>query len=45
MSQVGLRSNMYAVNYMMERDLFGTRKVAVVKDYFDQDQQRMHLVI
>jgi len=27
----------------MESDLFGTRRVAIVKDYFDQSQQRMHL--
>jgi hypothetical protein len=27
----------------MEKDLLGTNRVAVVKDYFDQDQQRMHL--
>jgi len=40
---VGLRTNMAAVNYMMTNDLFGTKRVAVVKDYFDQDQQRMHL--
>ncbi|EAL71243.1 hypothetical protein DDB_G0272182 [Dictyostelium discoideum AX4] len=40
---VGLRSNFYSVQYMMENDLFGTTRVAVVKDYFDQNQQRMHL--
>eukprot|EP01119_Soliformovum_irregulare_P002721 TRINITY_DN1297_c0_g1_i1.p1 TRINITY_DN1297_c0_g1~~TRINITY_DN1297_c0_g1_i1.p1 ORF type:complete len:907 (-),score=155.10 TRINITY_DN1297_c0_g1_i1:52-2682(-) len=40
---VGHRSNMYAINHMLQNDLFGTRRVAVVKDYFDQDQQRMHL--
>eukprot|EP01112_Ceratiomyxa_fruticulosa_P010629 TRINITY_DN2819_c0_g5_i1.p1 TRINITY_DN2819_c0_g5~~TRINITY_DN2819_c0_g5_i1.p1 ORF type:complete len:829 (-),score=201.18 TRINITY_DN2819_c0_g5_i1:70-2556(-) len=40
---VGLRSNMAGVNYLMENDLLGTTKVAVVKDYFDQNQQRMHL--
>ncbi|KAF2078141.1 hypothetical protein CYY_000525 [Polysphondylium violaceum] len=40
---VGLRSNFYAVQYMMDRDWFGTERVAVVKDYFDVNQQRMHL--
>ncbi|KAN0033384.1 hypothetical protein ACTA71_002809 [Dictyostelium dimigraforme] len=40
---VGLRSNFYSVQYMMDNDLFGTTRVAVVKDYFDQNQQRMHL--
>ncbi|EGC40455.1 hypothetical protein DICPUDRAFT_93382 [Dictyostelium purpureum] len=40
---VGLRSNFYSVEYMMNNDLFGTDRVAVVKDYFDQNQQRMHL--
>lgn len=41
---VGLRSNMYAVQQLLDQNLWGTRRVAVVKDYFDQDQQRMHLV-
>lgn len=40
---VGLRSNMEAVRYLLDNDLFGTERVAVVKDYFDQHQQRMHL--
>ena len=40
---VGLRSNMDAVRYLLDNDLFGTERVAVVKDYFDQHQQRMHL--
>jgi len=40
---VGLRSNFYAVQYMMDQDWFGTERVAVVKDYFDVNQQRMHL--
>lgn len=38
-----MRSNIAAVKQLMEQDLFGTRRVAVVKDYFDQSQQRMHL--
>eukprot|EP00004_Rigifila_ramosa_P023117 TRINITY_DN6438_c0_g1_i1.p1 TRINITY_DN6438_c0_g1~~TRINITY_DN6438_c0_g1_i1.p1 ORF type:complete len:825 (-),score=195.21 TRINITY_DN6438_c0_g1_i1:34-2508(-) len=40
---VGLRSNIFACNYLMENDLLGTERVAIVKDYFDMDQQRMHL--
>eukprot|EP01132_Coremiostelium_polycephalum_P007952 gene7952-9782_t len=40
---VGLRSNFYAVQYLMDNDLLGTNRVAVVKDYFDLNQQRMHL--
>ena len=40
---VGLRSNMEAVNYIMEQDLFGTHRVAVVYDRFDHNQDRMHL--
>ncbi|EFA74788.1 putative arginine deiminase [Heterostelium album PN500] len=40
---VGLRSNFAAVDYLMRNDLFGTNRVAVVKDYFDLHQQRMHL--
>jgi len=40
---VGLRSNLRAVEYMLENDLFGTRCVAVVRDEHDQNQDRMHL--
>jgi len=40
---VGLRSNMEACEQLMERDLLGTRRVAVVLDRFDQSQDRMHL--
>ncbi|EGG21001.1 putative arginine deiminase [Cavenderia fasciculata] len=40
---VGLRSNFHAVDYLMRNDLLGTTRVAVVKDYFDLNQQRMHL--
>ena len=40
---IGLRSNMEAVQYMMDNDLFGTRRVAVVRDDFEKDQDRMHL--
>mmetsp|Transcript_9474 Transcript_9474/g.24329 ORF Transcript_9474/g.24329 Transcript_9474/m.24329 type:complete len:382 (-) Transcript_9474:131-1276(-) len=40
---VGLRSNEIAVKQLMEKDYFGTQRVAVVKDLFDQNQDRMHL--
>ena len=40
---IGLRSNMEAAQYLLDNDLFGTKRVAIVKDYFDQHQQRMHL--
>jgi arginine deiminase len=40
---IGLRSNIDAVQYMLDHDLFGTRRVAVVKDSLDQSQDRMHL--
>jgi arginine deiminase len=40
---VGLRTNQYAVDTMMKNDWFGTRRVAVVRDCFDMNQQRMHL--
>eukprot|EP00002_Diphylleia_rotans_P015689 TRINITY_DN303_c0_g1_i5.p1 TRINITY_DN303_c0_g1~~TRINITY_DN303_c0_g1_i5.p1 ORF type:complete len:837 (-),score=166.55 TRINITY_DN303_c0_g1_i5:343-2853(-) len=40
---VGLRSNMFAANHLMDNDLLGTTRFAVVKDYFDSNQQRMHL--
>lgn len=40
---VGVRTNMTAVWHCMDNDLFGTKRVAVVKDCFDWDQQRMHL--
>eukprot|EP00667_Euglena_gracilis_P009138 EG_transcript_9270 len=40
---VGLRTNMKAVEYLMEHDLFGTERVAVVRDDFDLSQDRMHL--
>jgi arginine deiminase len=40
---VGLRSNIDAVNQLMENDLFGTEKVAVIVDEYDKSQDRMHL--
>jgi arginine deiminase len=40
---VGLRTNMEAVKYLLERDLFGTKRVAVVVDEFDKCADRLHL--
>eukprot|EP00871_Galdieria_phlegrea_P001982 jgi/Galph1/2785/GphlegSOOS_G1439.1 len=40
---VGLRTDFHAVEYMLKNDLFGTEKVAVVRDEFDRNQDRMHL--
>ena len=37
---VGLRSNMEAVSQLMDQDLFGCRRVAVVRDDFEQNQVR-----
>lgn len=41
---VGLRSNMEAVKQLMEEDLFGSRRVAVVRDDFEQNQVMLHKV-
>ena len=40
---IGLRSNMAACQQLMDGDLLGTRRFAVVRDDFDQQQDRMHL--
>lgn len=40
---IGLRSNMDAARQLMDRDLLGTRRFAVVRDDFEQHQDRMHL--
>lgn len=40
---VGPRTNMQAVSYMLEHDMFGTRRVAVVRDDYERRQERMHL--
>ena len=40
---IGLRSNQDACRQLMERDLLGTRRFAVVRDDFEQHQDRMHL--
>ena len=40
---VGLRSNYDAAKQLMDADLLGTTRFAVVRDDFDQHQDRMHL--
>ena len=40
---VGLRTNIKGANYLMEKDLLGTRKFAIIYDESDLDLQRMHL--
>ncbi len=40
---VGLRTDMNGANYLMSKDLLGTRFMAVCLDENDKDQQRMHL--
>lgn len=40
---VGPRSNFEAVQWLMENDLLGVERVAVVKDRFECRQERMHL--
>ena len=40
---VGLRTDMNGANYLMNKDLLGTRYMAVCLDENDKDQQRMHL--
>lgn len=43
MCGVGLRTTMSGVNYLMENDLLGTTRFAIIYDETDLDQQRMHL--
>ncbi|KAG2426169.1 hypothetical protein HXX76_013150 [Chlamydomonas incerta] len=43
MAGIGLRSNLEACKQLMDEDLLGTRRFAVVRDDFDQHQDRMHL--
>ncbi len=38
---VGLRSNYEACQQLMERDWLGTRRLAVVRDDFEQHQVRL----
>lgn len=40
---VGPRTNWKAVQYLLENDLFGCDKVAVVRDNLERKQERMHL--
>jgi len=40
---IGLRSNYEAARQLMDQDLLGTRRFAVVRDDFEQHQDRMHL--
>eukprot|EP01104_Vermistella_antarctica_P012648 TRINITY_DN3703_c1_g1_i2.p1 TRINITY_DN3703_c1_g1~~TRINITY_DN3703_c1_g1_i2.p1 ORF type:complete len:437 (-),score=79.39 TRINITY_DN3703_c1_g1_i2:1560-2870(-) len=40
---MGLRTSQHAVDYLLEHDLFGTDRVAMVTSPDDHDQQRMHL--
>lgn len=41
--QIGIRSNMEGVKFLLDNDLIGSRRFGVVKDEKDRDQQRMHL--
>eukprot|EP01060_Flectonema_neradi_P000587 TRINITY_DN10360_c0_g1_i1.p1 TRINITY_DN10360_c0_g1~~TRINITY_DN10360_c0_g1_i1.p1 ORF type:complete len:808 (+),score=179.69 TRINITY_DN10360_c0_g1_i1:136-2559(+) len=40
---MGIRTNDHAIQFMMKKKMFGTRRVAVVADLFDRNQARMHL--
>eukprot|EP00172_Hildenbrandia_rubra_P001891 Plantae.Rhodophyta-Hildenbrandia_rubra.ctg2512.p1 GENE.Plantae.Rhodophyta-Hildenbrandia_rubra.ctg2512~~Plantae.Rhodophyta-Hildenbrandia_rubra.ctg2512.p1 ORF type:complete len:407 (+),score=91.77 Plantae.Rhodophyta-Hildenbrandia_rubra.ctg2512:301-1521(+) len=40
---VGARTDTAAVQYMLKKNLFGTRRVAVVYDRLEKEQTRMHL--
>jgi len=40
---IGIRTNMKAAAFLMENDLLGTDRFALVVDETDLDQQRMHL--
>ena len=40
---VGLRTTMDGAKYLMEKDLLGTKFMAIIYDDEDLDQQRMHL--
>jgi len=40
---IGLRSNVEACHQLMEQDLLGTRRFGVVRDDYEQHQDRMHL--
>lgn len=38
---IGLRSNFEACRQLMERDLLGTRRLAIVRDEYEQHQVRL----
>jgi arginine deiminase len=40
---IGLRTNYAAARQLMDKDLLGTSRFAVVRDELDQNQDRMHL--
>ncbi|GKT22922.1 Arginine deiminase [Aduncisulcus paluster] len=40
---VGLRTNSLGASYLMDNDLLGTDRLAVVRDIFDRNQDRLHL--
>ena len=40
---IGLRSNMEACQQLMDKDLLGTQRFAVVRDDFDRNQVRLRL--
>lgn len=40
---IGLRSNEEACLQLMQKDLLGTRRLGIVRDEFEQHQDRMHL--
>ncbi|KAJ8907554.1 hypothetical protein NDN08_007665 [Rhodosorus marinus] len=40
---IGLRTNQEAIDYMLSNKLFGTRRVAIIRDEFDCCQDRLHL--
>ena len=42
---IGLRSNFEACHQLMERDLLGTRRLAIVKDQYEQHQVGLPLPV
>ena len=40
---IGLRTNLNAAYYLMDNDLLGTDRFAIIIDKYDQNQDRMHL--
>ena len=41
---MGLGTDEASVRYLLQENAFGTRRVAVVRDIFDRDVKRRHLV-